>query len=296
VDLAPEDRSAFLAALHWLTTGQLKAVFLQDANSLAVKPDHLLEILNHLKKRFPQIERITSYARSPSLARLKLQQLVAFRKAGLNRIHVGLESGSNRVLEKVQKGATKEIHIQAGQLVKEAGLELSEYHMPGLGGRDLSEENARESADALNRIDPDFIRLRTLAIPPGVPLFKEFQEDRFRRCTDQEMVEEILLFLENLKGIRSKVRSDHVLNLLQEVSGTLPEDQNRMVGIIRRFLSLATEDRILFQVGRRLGIFTSLDDLANPDLRHLAQSNLRVLGITTQNADVVLNELIRRFV
>jgi len=156
----------------------MHAIFLQDANSLIVKPDQLIRILRHLRSRFPWVDRITSYARSHTIARISDGNLRQMREAGLNRIHIGLESGSDAVLDRVRKGVDKRTQIKAGQKVKKAGMELSEYVMPGLGGKALSRDHALETADALNRINPDFIRLRTLALPGGIPLADEHRSGR----------------------------------------------------------------------------------------------------------------------
>jgi hypothetical protein len=179
------------------------------------------------------VERITSYARSHTVARIADADLEAFAAAGLNRIHIGLESGSDRVLTRMKKGVTKAGHIKAGQKIKQAGMQLSEYVMPGLGGRDLSRDHALETADCLNQIDPDFIRLRTLAIPNHTELYQDFDAGRFEKLTDREMAEETLLFLEHLEGITSTIKSDHILNLFQEVDGRLPEDKAAMTAVIR---------------------------------------------------------------
>ena len=167
----PEERTALNAALHWAGNG-MQSIFLQDANSLIIKPHELIAILTHLKDRFPWVTRITSYARSRTVARISGPDLALMAAAGLNRIHIGMESGSNEVLAMVRKGVDKATHIKAGLKVKEAGMELSEYVMPGLGGRALSRSHALETADALNRINPDFIRLRTLALPGRTRLFR----------------------------------------------------------------------------------------------------------------------------
>ena len=172
------DPQAFNAAMNWFSGG-MSSVFIQDANSLIMKPDHLVEILIHLKNLFPWVERITSYARSHTIARIKDDNLKAIREAGLNRIHIGLESGSDQVLKMIKKGVTKQTQIKAGLKVIKAGMELSEYVMPGLGGKQLSKTHALETADALNRINPDFIRLRTLAIPNSVELYDDYEAGNF---------------------------------------------------------------------------------------------------------------------
>lgn len=293
--LSGSDRQAFYAALHWYAAG-MESVFLQDANSMIIKPEELVEILQHLKNRFPWVVRITTYARSRTVARIKEADLKAIAAAGLNRIHIGMESGSDEVLKMVRKGTTKEEHILAGQKVVAAGIQLSEYVMPGLGGRALSRVHAVESADALNRINPDYIRLRSLAIPNSVPLFAEWESGRFEKLTDLETAREILLFLEHLEGIESKVRSDHILNLFEDIQGTLPADKEKMTGVIRRFLEMDPHGRMLYQVGRRLGQLRSLDDLDNARLRGELEELCRKNGITPENADEFINEVMKRFV
>jgi hypothetical protein len=292
----PEKSPAFVAAFNWYFAGGLESVFIQDANSFVIKPAEFVEILTHLKRRFPQVERITSYARSQTIARMKDEDLKSIREAGLNRIHIGLESGSDVVLKMVKKGVTKKMHIEAGQKVKRAGIELSEYYMPGLGGKKLLQEHALETADALNQINPDFIRLRTLAIPQQAPLFAEWQSSRFEKCTELEVVQEILLFLEHLKGITSVVKSDHILNLFADLEGVLPQDKERMMEILRTFLSMETERQKLYQIGRRIGVFSSLADMKNPHRMVRAERVYKQALENGEDIDRVTDELMKRFI
>jgi len=290
-----EDRGALNAALHWAANG-MRAIFLQDANSLIIKPERLLAIVRHLKACFPWVERITSYARSHTIARISDEHLRLLAVAGLSRIHIGMESGSDRVLERVQKGVDKKTHILVGQKVKGAGMELSEYIMPGLGGRELSLEHARESADALNRINPDFIRLRSLAIPGHVPLFQELQRGEFEKLTDLETAQELLLFLKNLDGISSTLKSDHILNLFEDVQGTFPEDKERMVGIVEGFLAMEPAERMIYQVGRRMGLFRGTSDMADIPRRQQVEAACARAGISPDSVDAAIDEMMKRFI
>jgi biotin synthase-like enzyme len=289
------DPRAFNAALNWVSGG-MRSVFIQDANSLIIDPSDFVEILTHLKMRFPWVERITSYARSHTIARISDDNLKAIRNAGLNRIHIGLESGSDKVLKMTKKGVFKETHIKAGLKVKKAGMELSEYVMPGLGGKAYSNEHALETADALNQINPDFIRLRTLAIPNSVALYDDYEAGRFEKCTDLMMAQEVLLFIESLNGITSVVKSDHILNLFQNLEGKLPEDKESMLEIVRRFLAMTPDRQCVYQVGRRLGYFSRLSDMENPRRLERAEKACRQFGITAENVDEVIDELMKRFI
>lgn len=273
----PDSSDSFRNVVLWVYYGQ-ESVFLQDANSLVVKTKDLAEILVYLKEKFPSVRRITSYARSQTLARKSVDELKILCAAGLNRIHVGLESGSDAVLTLVSKGTTAAQHIEGGRRVLEAGIELSEYVMPGLGGRALSEVHALETAHVLNAINPDFIRLRSLALPQGTRLRERWESGEFERLSDEEIVREIRLLVEHLEGITSYVASDHMLNLLEDIEGRLPQDKPKILATIDRFLGLSAEERLLFQLGRRLGLFRVLGDLDRQDLRLEAEALRERIG------------------
>jgi len=289
------DRNAMQAALHWAMAG-MRSIFLQDANSLVIKPAELIAILRHLRQCFPWVERITSYARSHTVARIKDDDLAAMAEAGLCRIHIGMESGSDAVLARVKKGVDQKTHIKAGLKVKKAGMELSEYIMPGLGGRELWREHATESALALNAIDPHFIRLRSLAIPNHVELYGEWRRGDFVKQGDVEVARELLLFLETLDGIHSTLASDHILNLFEDLQGSYPADKERLAGMVRAFLDLPPDERMLYQVGRRMGLYRGLADLADPARRHQVEAACARAGITPETVDQAIDELMQRFI
>ena len=290
-----KDPTALEAVHHW-NHNSMTSIFLQDANSMIIKPHDLITILTHLRHRFPWVKRITTYGRSHTIARISDHDLSAIHQAGLTRIHIGMESGCDEVLKMVKKGSTKAMHIKAGQKVKQAGMELSEYIMPGLGGQKFSQKHALESADALNQIDPDFIRLRTLALPNGLPIFQQWQSGDFQKCTDLMTVKEILVFLENLNGITSIIKSDHILNLFEEIQGRLPEDRQQMLNVLHTFLEMPPARQCLFQVGRRIGIFNKLVDLDNPSLCKQAKQTCQQFGINPDNVDQMIMEMMKRFV
>jgi radical SAM superfamily enzyme YgiQ (UPF0313 family) len=289
------DRRALHAAYNFVANG-MKSIFLQDGNSLVIKPDDLVYILEHLKQAFPGVDRVTSYARSHTLARISDENLRRIAQAGLNRIHIGMESGSDKVLKKVRKGSDKATQIRAGQKVKRAGMQLSEYYMPGLGGCSLYRENALETADAVNQINPDFIRMRTLALPNGTPLAQQHAAGEFDKMGDVETARELLLFLESLEGITSTVKSDHVLNLFTEVEGTLPHEKEKMMAPLREFLRLSPNEQMIFCIGRRHHTLSRLADLNDPIKRHHAEQTCTELGATIENMDAIVDTIIKRFI
>jgi hypothetical protein len=249
--------------LVWMT-GNGKTAFLQDADNLILKPDDLGDMLKFLRETFPAIERVTTYSRSRTCSKRSVEELAMLKAAGLDRVHVGLESGSDAVLEFVKKGVTGDMQIMGGRNVKEAGLELSEYVMPGLGGRALSDEHAKDTARVLNAIDPHFIRIRSLGLREGIILFERFQNGEFDPPNDVEIARELKLMIENLEGISSYIVSDHILNLLPEVEGRLPDDKEKIIMVIDEFLDLDPEPQMTYVVGRRFGLFESLADLDDP--------------------------------
>lgn len=286
---------AFYMAKNWYENG-MKSVFLQDANSLVMKPIDIEATLRYLRKNFPDIERITIYARSQTVAKIRDEDMQGFAEAGLNRIHIGMETGSSKVLDLIKKGVDKETHIIAGNKVKKAGIELSEYIMPGIGGQEYSYENAVETADALNKINPDFIRVRTFALRESHILYEDYQRGLFSRTSDTEMVKELLQVIQHLNGITSYLISDHMLNLLQELEGKLPEDKNQMIAIIEKYLALDSEEQMIFRIGRRIGKMFYLSDLKDPTKRKLVESNMRRYDIKESNIDEICDQILKRFI
>jgi len=293
--LNENERTAFSAAVNWYNSG-MRSVFLQDANSMIIKPKDMLDILGHIKKSFPQVERITSYARSDAIARISDEDLRQMAAAGLNRIHIGMESASDKVLQLVQKGVDKKTHILAGQKVKRAGIELSEYVMPGLGGTELSEEHALETADALNQINPDFIRIRTFALLDTVPLAQDYREGVCTRVNDTKTIEELKLLIENLEGITSYLASDHILNLLPEVEGYFPQDKGKMLAVLNSYLDLNKRDKLIFRLGRRMGLIQTMRDFADESRKKRVETLIEQYEITEENADDVISDIMKGFV
>ena len=286
---------AYYSAINWIKTG-MKSIFLQDANTMIVKPYDLIAILEKIREYFPEVERITSYARSHTIKNISDEDLKRIADAGLNRIHIGMESANDDVLRLVKKGVDKAAHITAGQKVKKAGIELSEYYMPGLGGQEYSEANALDTADALNQINPDFIRIRTLAMPDDLLLGEDYKNGTFTRTNDAMMARELLLMIENLNGIDSYIKSDHILNLIDEVEGKLPEDKDKITNALKWYLNLSREDQIIFSIGRRSGIMKSMTDFNDAFRTSRVISFMEQHNIEEENADQIIDELMKRFI
>jgi len=232
-----------------------ESVFLQDANTAVLSYNKLREILIYLREKLPRVKRVTSYGRVDSLSKFSVAELKGLKEAGLDRIHSGFESGSDKVLALINKGYTKAQEIEAGRKVKEAGIELSVYYMPGVGGKDLSDDNATETADVVNKTNPDFVRIRTFVSKPGTELYENIESGVMRECTDKEKLSELKKMIENLDGADGFLYSDHTINLLQNVRGNMKTDKGKMLSVIGAFEELSPEEQRRYQLARRAGVY-----------------------------------------
>ena len=272
---SPNYSDSYRSIAAWLYYGT-GACFLQDADNLVMTADNLVAVLKFLRETFPEITRVTTYSRSRTIVRKSVESLRRIRDAGLDRVHVGLESGYDPILKFMKKGVTATQHIEAGRKVVAAGLELSEYVMPGLGGQTFWREHAVATAQVLNQINPHFIRIRSLRVPSRIPLYQKLQSGEFRMQSDDMLAEEMKLFIETLDGITSVVTSDHIMNLLEEVTGKLPEDKEEMLEVIETYQRLPDSERLIYRVGRRGGAYRSLEDLERDPATYRKIKNLIV--------------------
>jgi radical SAM superfamily enzyme YgiQ (UPF0313 family) len=244
-----------------------KSVFIADSDSLVMK--NIEEIIKHVKLRFPDAERITSYARAKTLMKLGSERLKKIKKAGLTRVHVGLESGDKKTLEFMCKGATPEEMIAGGRVARDAGLELSFYILIGAGGKDRLKEHAIESARVCNEANPDFIRLRTLVVQHGSLLEEKKSSGEYKPTSPIEKLQEVKLFLENLNVKQCEFASDHFTNniwvnntvVYRGIYGMLPQDKKEMLDVLDQtleFLSVAEGEILDATILYDRGFITSL--------------------------------------
>jgi radical SAM superfamily enzyme YgiQ (UPF0313 family) len=226
-----------------------KSVFIADSDSLVLKD--IDEIVRYIKMRFPDANRITSYARAKTLMKLGTKRLKEIRKAGLTRVHVGLESGDRETLTFMNKGATPEEMIAGGKAAKEAGLELSFYILIGAGGKDRLKEHALESSKVCNLVNPDFIRLRTLVVQRCSLLEEAMNSGKYKYLSPIEKLKEVKMLIENLEVNNCELASDHFTNniwvnntvVYSGVYGMLPEDKNEMLDILNDTLDYISKTK-----------------------------------------------------
>ncbi len=251
------------AAKEYFNGHPFKTCFLQDGDSFVMRTKDLIEILEALQCAFPSLERISSYGRAQTMVKKTPSAMKEIFKAGLNKLYCGMESGSAQVLKKVKKGITPESIIKSASMAREAGMDTTQFIIMGLGGKELSDIHAMETAKVLNEINPDYIRLLTIGVKPDSGLGRQMATGEFTLPSESQIISEQRLLLEHIEGITSHYANHHSVDLLLEVRGQLPEDKDRLLTILDHFLSLSNTDQINFVLGRRLGYYQQLSDMEN---------------------------------
>lgn len=219
-----------------------RTAFLGDADPLERPADYLVPILERLRARFPSLERVTAYARASSLYTKSPEDLKKLREHGLDRVHIGLETGSDALLRFHKKGISQKVLVEAGRKIRDAGIELSFYVLLGLGGADRWEEHMSETAAVINRTCPDFIRIRRLWIHPHTKLAREIQLGNFEEQSPEGTVRELRLLIDGITVDGPCLTCDHANNYLS-LHGVLLRDKDVLLEEIDDFLGLPEETR-----------------------------------------------------
>lgn len=249
---APTIEDSVNHIVSWRVNGG-QTCFIGDSNSLMLPPDFFSEAASCIRQAFPDLTRFTIYGRTRSAADMPPDDLLSFRKAGLDRIHFGLESGCDEVLHFMKKGATGAQHIAGCRKTADAGISCGVYVMPGLGGAKWTEAHAADTARVVTAASPDYVRLRTLEIFPGTPLAAAVRGGTFTEATEEQVVREIRTLVERIET-RTTIVSDSASNLL-DVSGRLPGDRQRMLAVIDEYLALSPREKLVFSLSSRLQSF-----------------------------------------
>ena len=208
-------------------------VFLADGDALVRRAEELYVILDTVRELFPECRRVTSYA-SPASIRIRTEEeLRTLRAKGLTMVYMGLESGCDEVLTLMRKGHTAAEIVAMGQKVRSCGIALSVTAITGLGGPELLERHAVETAKAFNAMNPEYIGMLTLMVEPETPLYDWVKEGSFRLLTQPQVLRETRLLVEKLDSPGSVFRMNHASNYLV-LKGTLNQDRAAMLAEIDR--------------------------------------------------------------
>lgn len=215
------------------TGAGVRRIFLLDSNALVMRTNALVEISRHAYSLFPNLERVSVYACATDIQRKSDEDLKRIREAGITLLYIGLESGNEEVLQLHNKGVTAEETIRDCVRAKKAGFELSLTMILGLGGKTFSRQHAIDTGKVVSRIQPHYLGALTLMVVPGLPVEEWISQGRFELLSQQEILEELRLALENM-DVEEKVifRTNHASNYLP-LGGTLPQDKNRLLKTIR---------------------------------------------------------------
>ncbi|WP_206355526.1 radical SAM protein [Vibrio maerlii] len=258
--------------------------FLQDGDSFAMETEDLLDVLTTLKEAFPELKRISSYGRAQTMRKKSAEEMKAICDAGLNMLYCGMESGSVDVLKRVKKGITPNYIVSSAKHAKKAGMEIMVFIILGLGGKELSHLHVAETAKILNEINPDEIRLLSLAVKPNTELMTSVEQGKFTMLSELEMVEEQRQLLALLDNIDSKYGNFHGINLLMEINGKLPEDKDKFLGIMDNFIALPRLEQMNFILGRRRNYYRQLSDLQPSFMYDLIKQDIDKIQRADPNA------------
>ncbi len=226
------DNIVYAVAQRW----DGRRVFLQDGDAMVYPFPRLVEALQYLNEKFPNLERIGSYATPQDILRRSVDELKRLKELKLSIFYTGIESGDDEVLLKIGKGVNSSQMIEAGRKAKEAGITLSLTVILGLGGVEGSRKHVLETARVLSAIDPEYAGALTLTLIPGTPLWQECQQGSFHPITPFQSLEELKGIIENSSFTDCFFSSMHASNYLS-IRGRLPQDKERMLKELERVLS-----------------------------------------------------------
>jgi len=220
-----------------------KKVFLQDGDALVYPYPKLMEALQYLNQKFPAIERIASYATPQDILRRSSKELKALKEQKLGILYVGVESGDDEVLQKIQKNANHHQMVEAAKKVKESGILLSVSVILGLGGVKGSEKHALETAKILTEMDPDYAGALTLTLIPETGLYKAWKQGKFELITPFDSLRELKTIVENSTFSNCFFSSMHASNYYA-IRGSMPEDRDKMLKQLNNLLSRKDPDML----------------------------------------------------
>ena len=205
-------------------------IFLADGDALNLDTKYMIQIVKYVYEKFPNLERVSCYAMPMNLLKKTPEELDAMKKAGLNMLYLGIETGSDILLKKVTKGATAKTIIKSCKKAKDAGFTLSCMVILGIGGSKYSSENARETAKVISEVKPDYVGALTLYLENGIKdeFLTKFDEE-FIQISDSEAINELEELITEINVDGNVVfRANHGSNAYN-IAGTFPEDKQAML-------------------------------------------------------------------
>lgn len=213
---------------------RVERMFLCDGDALALSNRRLMPILEYIKEKFPECERVTIYGRANDVNKKTEEEMKELFDAGITMVYIGAESGSDKVLKDVNKGVTRQELIDAVRKIEDCGMEASVTFISGLAGKDGWEDHAIQTGTMITEMNPSYVGLLTLIVEPNVPMFDDIQSGKLRLLSPEEVMQETLLMLEHTHVDKKCVfRSNHASNYVS-LRGDLPQDKEKMMDMLKK--------------------------------------------------------------
>lgn len=210
----------------------IRRVFLIDGDALVVNNNRLLPILKILEETFPKLSRIASYANGYNITRRSAKELKELYVHKVRLIYLGLESGSQDILNFHRKKSGAGEMIEAVNKAAQAQIKSSVMVLLGLGGKKHSKKHVQETIKALNMMQPRYLSFLSLMVIPGTPLAQEIERGNFEELNSQELLKESYGIIKGLKLTKTIFRSDHASNYLS-LEGALPKDKAKLLDVLK---------------------------------------------------------------
>lgn len=214
----------------------VRRIFLADGNAMVLSFDRLQRIIRYINNKFPNVQRISSYALPKDLLAKSVPELVALREAGLRLLYVGIESGDDEVLRLVNKGETFNSNVEGLLRAREAGIKTSVMILNGLGGKKYWEQHAQNSARVLNEVQPEYAATLVLSFPYGAAHYKKRFSGQYEPMNTLDLFKEMEVFIRNTALKTTIFRSDHASNYLV-LKGVLSRDRETMLHKIQEAIN-----------------------------------------------------------
>lgn len=213
----------------------VRRIFLADGDAFVLPSEQLKSILNKINELFPECERISSYAAPKDILRKSREEIAELKKLGLKMLYMGIESGSDFILRKINKGVTSSEIVEAGKKAKSSGMKLSVTLISGIGGKNKWEEHAIKSAEVVNAIEPDYLGTLTLMVEPNTLIYEAVKLGKFQVLSPDEAMLEMREFIKNIDIENCIFRSNHASNYVP-IGGTLSRDKEKLIKLIDEIL------------------------------------------------------------
>ena len=247
LDDIKKDVDSYIPSVRW----SVQRIFLQDGDALVCSQSRLIEVLDYINEKFPNLRRVTTYGTPQDVLHKSVDDLRELRQRNLTMIYMGVETGDEELLIKVCKGVTYTEMVEAGRRVKESGITLSATVILGLGGVEGSRMHALGTAKILTDIDPGYAAALTLMMVPGIPLYDKLQQGEFSIISPFQALEELKIIVENSNFSDCFFASNHASNYLP-IRGRLPREKDLLIKTIGNSLAKADPSTLRPESARAL--------------------------------------------